>query len=98
MLEHIPEDGLDILLQNVKKHSEDGGIFIGSVATFPTNAGHHVTVHDEGWWINKFSEHGFRMLPEAETNFEFWEFCRPFPKIDLRARPDLGFHFVSQKR
>ena len=97
VLEHIPEDGLETFFVNVKKHSEVGGIFIGSISTSDSDI-HHVTVYDKTWWVNKFSEYGFRILPEAEVNFDFWEFCRPFPKIDLRARPDLGFHFVAQKR
>ncbi len=98
VLEHIPEDGLKTFFVNVKKHSEVGGIFIGSISTCDSDI-HHVTVYDKTWWVNKFSEYGFRILPEAEVNFDFWEFCRPFPRsIDLRACPDLGFHFVAQKR
>ena len=94
VMEHIPEDDLEILFLNVKKHSEDGGIFIGSISTTDSDI-HHVTVYDKGWWVKKFSEFGFRILPEAEVNFEFSEFCRPF--IDLRKHPELGFHFVAQK-
>ena len=99
VLEHIPVDGLETFFLNVKNHSEDGGIFIGSVATFPTRAGHHATVEEKDWWVNKFSEHGFRILPEAEVKFEFLEFCRPFlHEVDLRVHPELGFHFVAQKK
>ena len=97
VLEHIPEDGLETFFHNVKKHSEDGGIFIGSIATFSIEGGHHATVQDKDWWVNKFFECGFRMLPEAEINFNFWEFCRPFPKVDLRKSPEQGFLFVAQK-
>ena len=99
VLEHIPEDGLETFFVNVKKHSEVGGIFIGSIATHASSRGHHVTVQDEGWWLDKFSEHGFRMLSGADISFEYLEFCRPFlEETDLRERPDLGFHFVAQKR
>ena len=97
VLEHIPEVGLETFFHNVKKHSEDGGIFIGSIATFGIDDGHHATVQEKGWWERKFLENGFKMLLEAEINFEFYEFCRPFPKIDLRVHPELGFHFVAQK-
>ena len=99
VLEHIPEDGLETFFVNVKKHSEVGGIFIGSIATSASSRGHHVTVRDEGWWMDKFSEHSFRMLSGADNGFEYLEFCRPFlEEIDLREHPDLGFHFVAQMK
>ena len=97
VLEHIPEDDLGAFFLNVRKHSADGGIFIGSISTDDTDI-HHVTVYDKGWWVRKFSEHGFRILQDAEVDFEFYEFCRPFlGEIDLRERPGAGFHFVAQK-
>ncbi len=99
-LEHIPESSLEGLFNNIKRHSEDGGIFIGSVCTRPSRREHHVTVKDESWWMDQFSEHGFRVMLKAEIDFEFYEFCRPFPdtEIDLRKHPNEGFHFVAQKR
>ncbi len=96
VLEHIPEDGLETFFLNVKRHSEDGGIFIGSICRIPSF--HHVTIQDEGWWADKFSEHGFRILPKAEVNFNFYEFCQPFPNLDIKKNPEQGFHFVAQKR
>ena len=97
VFEHIPEDDLETIFLNVKKHSADGGIFIGSIAKH--SGFHHVTVFDEDWWTKKFSENGFRMLHEEEIDFDFLEFCRPIPtRIDLRDHPEMGFHFVAQKK
>ena len=97
VLEHIPEDGLETFFVNVKKHSEVGGTFIGSIATRASSRGHHVTVRDEAWWLDKFSEHGFRIFPKAEVNFGFYEFCQPFPHLDIKKYPEQGFHFVAEK-
>ena len=98
VLEHIQEEGLETFFLNVKKHSEDGGIFIGSVSTDDRDI-HHVTVYDKDWWVRKFSESGFRILSEGEINFKFLEFCRPhLTTVDLREHPELGFHFVAKLR
>ena len=96
VLEHIPEDGLETFFLNVKKHSDDGGIFVGSISRLLSS--HHITVHENDWWIDKFSKYGFRILPEDEVNFEFYEFCRPYPEVDILRYPELGFHFVAQKK
>ena len=97
VLEHIPEDGLETFFRNVKKHLENGGIFIGSISSNSSDL-RHVTVHDKDWWVKKFSKFGLRILPEREVNFEFYEFCRPhLTTVDLREHPGEGLHFVAQK-
>ena len=97
VLEHIPEEGLETFFLNVERHIEDIGIFVGSIPT-ATNDIHNVTTHNKDWWRNMFLEHGFRIFPEDEVNFEFSEFCLPFvEEAEHHKRLETWFHFVAMK-
>ncbi len=63
VLEHIPEECLDQMIENIVNHLEIGGIFVGTAAQFEdydpvSGASMHVTIKPQEWWEQKFSEHG----------------------------------------
>lgn len=60
VMEHIPEDGLPQMIDNVKKHLATGGVWIMSVST--QRGFHHVTVRDRRWWLELFKSHGLKHL------------------------------------
>ena len=64
VLEHIPESKLPELFENIKRHLAPDGIFVCSIDTTPdgnplTGAVYHVSVHDKGWWLDRFEAAGF---------------------------------------
>ena len=67
VLEHILEDDLPQLFQNIRNHLKPGGLFVGSVARWDdidpkTGVNWHVTVHPAEWWEKKFEELGFETV------------------------------------
>ena len=64
VMEHIQEDDLPQLFDNVRSHLADGGYFVGSIACWDdidpeSGVNWHVTVHPPEWWQAKFREFGF---------------------------------------
>jgi hypothetical protein len=73
-LEHVAEDKLPALADNIRFHLAPGGFFFGSVATQPdvqngvqTNL--HQTVKPRDWWIETMTRLGFRHDPALEEHF-----------------------------
>lgn len=82
--EHISEESVEMVLDNVAQHLSDDGIFIVSISTedmglsderinedgsvVPEGIQFHVNVQDEEWWLFKFSEYGF-VIDENLTQF-----------------------------
>jgi hypothetical protein len=105
VLEHIEEARLPQLLANVKAHLADGGLFVGSAATFDDivdGVVYHHTVKPEAWWRDRVRMHGLEFV--ARTMFSFKDFCRgsgnenTFDDADFSRNPELGFHFVMTHR
>lgn len=75
-LEHIREEDLPELFQNVKNHLKiNGGYFIGSIPLIDdvhNGVSYHKTVKPYEWWREKF----------AEFRFEFQEY-HPFGHHDF---------------
>jgi len=72
VLEHIAESDLPQLLNNIRTHLADGGIFVGSVSFSPSvhdGVELHVTRHEREWWEKTFADHGFEILPPFEPQF-----------------------------
>ncbi|MGH1573698.1 methyltransferase domain-containing protein [Methylobacterium sp. P31] len=101
VLEHIEQKLLPQLFANVKNHLADGGIFVGSAATYDDVAdgiSYHPTVKPESWWRERVREHGLHFIPSSM--FSFKDFCRgsgnqnTFYDADFSKNPELGFHFV----
>jgi len=102
VLEHLPEQALPALLENIRTHLLPSGIFAASVATFEdfdpaTKARWHVTVHERDWWANLFQQHGFEI---AEGLFEPLDFPRGsgngLDDWSVLTDPDRGFHLTAR--
>lgn len=104
VLEHIPVDGLRGLFANLRENLADGGLFVGSVATFvdhdpETGVVWHVTVRPKEWWIEQFNNAGFQLV---EGLFEPGDYVRGSgnPRADdwdAAAQPQLGFHLTVRR-
>lgn len=57
VLEHLNEEGMPTLCDNIKRHLVPGGYFIGSVST--QIGEHHSLVKPKAWWLRMFTEQGF---------------------------------------
>jgi SAM-dependent methyltransferase len=106
VLEHIAEEGLHRLLENIGTHLDAQGIFCGSISVIP--GGHperedlmyHPTVQPKDWWEALFAQHGLAMV--EDHGFQPFDFCRgtgawPY-KVDYLTNPDSGFLFVARKQ
>lgn len=59
VLEHIPEQDLQGLIDNLKAQLKPGGYFVTAIADFP-DEGYHVTLKPLVWWCDLFCNQGFR--------------------------------------
>lgn len=62
VLEHIDENDLAKIADNVRKHLKPGGVFISSISPneeIVKGVKLHPTVHPKKWWVRKFREMGF---------------------------------------
>ena len=89
VLEHISEDDLPQLFENIKVHLKANGIFVASVAckdSIPSKYGvnMHVTIHSKDWWMDVFKQNNF----EHE--------CGKFSLEDM-ARGGINFPLVYRE-
>lgn len=101
VLEHIPLTAMPTLLNNVKQHLAEGGVFVGSISKSDEDP-LHVTLLDNDGWIRVFKENGLDLTIGYEDAFEFNEYCRGiaggmFDSHDYRAAPHKGLHFIARK-
>jgi cyclopropane fatty-acyl-phospholipid synthase-like methyltransferase len=68
VFEHIPKEGLKVLLPTIAKHMKSGGILITGIATFP-DGDYHVTLEDEEWWDKTIFEYGFKKAEKKLNHF-----------------------------
>jgi 2-polyprenyl-3-methyl-5-hydroxy-6-metoxy-1,4-benzoquinol methylase len=103
VVEHIANEDLPTLMENVQKHLAPDGLFVGSVTTIPdtseSGAEYHRTVAPKAWWVQRFRELGMEMLENHP--FVRDDFCRgtgngPLDP-DFACNPEQGFHFVCRK-
>lgn len=66
--EHIAENKIAAVCDNIRHHLKSGGFFIGSIATVP-HEDYHVTLHSKRWWVSRFRELGFTHRPSLEDYF-----------------------------
>ena len=101
VMEHIRESDIGALLENIRDHLAEDGLFMGSVAMFQdtdpeTGHTYHPTTKPETFWMSRFKEHG---LEPASHSFAVEDFPRGSGNgpddTSLRSNPDLGFHFVT---
>ena len=69
VLEHITEEDLPQLFENIRNHLRPDGYFIASIANYDdidpdSGVNWHVTVHSYDWWRQKFEAAGFTVCSE----------------------------------
>ena len=107
VLEHIKEEDLPVLLENIKKHLNIGGIFIGSIANWDdideeTGVNWHVNLHPYEWWRDRFIEVGFEIITEAFSPYDLARgtinpphvYELPYDDFDLNKT----FYIVAKKQ
>ena len=103
VLEHIPEAGIPVLIENVLRHLGDGGgFFIASVALFPdgnplTGAVYHKTLQPKEWWLKQFRRHGFREISNHPFLTEDFVRGNGSSVRDWDPRDGSGFHLVLRR-
>lgn len=71
-IEHIAEDRLQFMLENIRKHIKTNGLVIGSTNDQPSvfdGVEHHLTKKPISWWIELFERFGFKRRPDLEYQF-----------------------------
>lgn len=109
VLEHIAEESLDCLFENVKKHLSDSGYFIASVALFDdfdpvSGANWHVTIKPKDWWIEKLNNTGLEVVDNIFTTYDMARGSGNPAALwknqtwDASTSPGAGFHIVARKK
>ena len=103
LLEHIPKELLEILIQNIHDSLELNGYFIASVASFRdenplTGAVYHVTLESRAWWRTQFSKYGFREVTQHKFTTKDWVRGNGQGLTNWsEEKGNYGFHLVLQK-
>lgn len=63
VLEHIPEERLPGLIENLRKNLKPNGFFICGIADF-ADEGYHVTLQSKEWWINLFEKLKMKLVED----------------------------------
>jgi 2-polyprenyl-3-methyl-5-hydroxy-6-metoxy-1,4-benzoquinol methylase len=104
VMEHLADEDLPQLFDNVLRHLKPNGLFIGSICTVPddnpkTGAVYHRTVQPRAWWENRFAALGMRII--EDHGFLFQDFCRGTQNGLMDGsyadNPEIGFHYVAVK-
>lgn len=66
--EHIAENKIAAVCDNIRHHLVCKGFFIGSICTAP-HFGYHVTLHGKAWWVDMFRSLELQHAPEIEQHF-----------------------------
>lgn len=72
--EHIAEDKIEAVAENIKRHLSSDGFHIATIADGPdiqegVETAVHQTVQPIQWWANRFNELGFRLDIAIERHF-----------------------------
>ncbi len=102
-LEHIPESSLDGLFENIHRHLDDNGFFLGSVSLLEYRDGdvvYHVTLQPKTWWEEVFARNGLKFTDDHP--FDFLDHYRGVGRgyqdpHHYAKNPETGFHFVAVK-
>ncbi len=91
MMEHIAQEKLPALCENVRRHLAQNGIWVMSVSK--QTGEHHVCVHDRPWWAELFAREGFVQDEQTLGQFSPHDWVRG----PLQKAPE-SFHFVLRVR
>jgi cyclopropane fatty-acyl-phospholipid synthase-like methyltransferase len=67
--EHIAENKISAVCDNIRHHMAWKGFFIGSIMPAP-DRNYHQTVHGKAWWIELFQSLELEHVPSIEKHFE----------------------------
>jgi hypothetical protein len=102
VLEHIPQDKLDHLLDKISRHLAEEGIFVGSIDMAPDGnpmAGtvYHVTLQSERLWLERFAKAG--LVPVPDHHFDTIDYVRGHGQglKDWDPGDGDGFHVVLKR-
>ncbi|MDM8554090.1 class I SAM-dependent methyltransferase [Desulfococcaceae bacterium HSG7] len=102
VFEHIAENDLDLLIENILRHIKVGGYLICSIDSWPdgnpiTGAVYHKTLKPQKWWENIFKEKGFSTV--IEHHFEVRDMVRGNGESlkDWHPEDGGGFHLILQR-
>jgi SAM-dependent methyltransferase len=103
LMEHIPEDGLGGLLENIDRHLAPEGRLLLSIATFldwdqRTGTVWHVTVKPREWWKDRFAQHGFVIDEQHPFDEDDWLRGSGQCRSDWHEDAGLGFHVVLRRK
>jgi SAM-dependent methyltransferase len=103
VLEHIPENKVDVLVRNISRHLKKGGLFVASVDCTPdvnilSGAVYHVTLQPRDWWLEQFKKGS--IVEKANHSFKVNEFVRGNALGIKNWDPsvDNAFHLVLEKQ
>ena len=66
--EHIEEDKISDVIENIQRHLKPGGLLIASINTH-SESKYHPTAHEPGWWFEFFKWHGFELRSDLIAYF-----------------------------
>jgi SAM-dependent methyltransferase len=72
VLEHLEEHQISGVVENIKSHLLEDGIFVGSisyVSDFVNEVELHRTIKAENWWLSLFKDHGLYEIKGAKRYF-----------------------------
>lgn len=100
VLEHILDNEIDGLFENIRQHLAPDGVFCGSVATFEdcdpvSGAVWHVTVKPHDWWARRISDAGFEIVEGLFSTADYPRGSgnpRALWDWDAASMPEMGFH------
>ena len=103
VLEHIPEERLPQLMENIRRHLKPDGRIIFSIATFPdldeeTGTNWHVCIHSKPWWVAKFIELGYDEVTSHPFGKEHWLRGSGHCRGDWHEDDGKGFHLILKPK
>jgi len=103
VLEHIPEERLPQLMENIRRHLKPDGRIIFSIATFPdldeeTGTNWHVCIHSKPWWVAKFMELGYDEITSHPFGKEHWLRGSGHCRGDWHEDDGKGFHLILKPK
>jgi SAM-dependent methyltransferase len=103
LMEHIPEDGLGCLLENIDRHLAPHGYLLFSIATYQdwdpeTGTCWHVTIKPRDWWEELYARHGFVIEDQHPFGKDDWLRGSGLCRYDWNGEAGKGFHVVLRRR
>jgi SAM-dependent methyltransferase len=102
VMEHIPEERIAPLMENVDRHLAPGGWVLFSIATFldwspTTGVAWHRTVQPRAWWEARFAALGF--IPSNDHPFGPYDWLRGSGngRYDWKPEDGMGFHIALRR-